>query len=217
MAAAVKTTLILADDHPIVRQGLRQTIEQQDDMEVLLECGDGQTAVEQTLGRTPDVVILDIDMPLKSGLEVLGELRSRSFKGKVIMLTVHSEEEFFDEALRLGAEGYVLKDSAVQDVVSAIRSVTNGQNYVSPALTALLFNQRSRMERGGTSPFETLTPTERQILKLIADYQTNNQIADQLFISPLTVKTHRRNIALKLGLEGNHALMKFAVEHKANF
>jgi DNA-binding NarL/FixJ family response regulator len=203
---------MLADDHPIVRQGLRQIIERESDLEVVFECGDGATALDAAIARQPDAVILDIDMPGKNGLEVLRGLRERSFAGKVVVMTVHREEEFFDEALRLGAHGYVLKDSAVEDVVTAVRSVRDGQNYVSPALTTVLVRQRERRPQTG---LDSLTPTERQILKLIADYRTNNQIAETLFISPLTVKTHRRNICVKLDLEGNHALMKFAVEHKA--
>jgi DNA-binding NarL/FixJ family response regulator len=211
MANEPQTSLILADDHPIVRQGLRQLIEREADMHLLLECSDGVTAFNETIDKTPDVLILDIDMPGKNGLEVLKSLNEANFSGKVVVMTVHSEEEFFDEALRLGAHGYVLKDSAVEDVIVAIRAVRAGQNYVSPALTRLLFKQKGQQS---TSDFDSLTPTEKQVLKLIAEYQTNNQIAEALFISPLTVKTHRRNICIKLDLEGNHALMRFAVEYK---
>jgi len=211
MANDTRTSLILADDHPIVRQGLRQIIEREADMNLLLECSDGVSAFSETIANNPDVLILDIDMPGKNGLEVLKSLHEAAFAGKVVVMTVHSDEEFFDEALRLGAHGYVLKDSAVEDVVTAIRAVCAGQNYVSPALTRLLFRQKDQPSPSG---FDSLTPTEKQILKLIAEYQTNNQIAETLFISPLTVKTHRRNICIKLDLEGNHALMRFAVEYK---
>ncbi len=209
-----KISAIIADDHPVMRQGLRQIIERDEFFEVLVECGDGETALNETLMRQPDVVILDIDMPHKTGLEVLQALREQSFAGKVILMTVHDDEEFFNEALRCGANGYVLKDSATEDILNAVRTVVSGQNYVSPALTNLLFQQKQKppVELSG---LENLTPTERQILKLVSEYQTNNQIAETLFISPATVKTHRRNINLKLALEGNHALMKFAVEHKS--
>lgn len=210
-----KISIIIADDHPILRQGLRQIIERENDLEILTECGDGATAIKEILAHQPDVVVLDIDMPHKNGLEVLQALGEQSFNGKIILLTVHSEEEFFDEAIRLGANGYLLKDSVVEDIIIAIRTVINGQNYVSPALTTMLFQQRRHPSQNKQSGLEGLTPTERQILKFIAEYQTNNQIAETLFISPATVKTHRRNICAKLELEGNHSLMKFAVEYKS--
>jgi len=209
-----RRTVIIADDHPILRQGLRQIIERESNLEVLAECGDGQTALEQILARQPDVVVTDIDMPRKTGLEVLQALGEQAFTGKVILLTVHSEEEFFDEAIRLGASGYLLKDSVVEDIIIAIRTVINGQNYVSPALMTMLLQQKRHSDANKPPGIENLTPTERQVLKLIAEYQTNNQIAETLFISPATVKTHRRNICAKLELEGNHSLMKFAVELK---
>lgn len=209
-----KIIVIIADDHPIVRQGLRQIIEREPDLSVSVECADGAAALEVIVDLRPDVAVMDIDMPKMNGLEVLRILQERKTSTKVILMTVHSEEDFFNEALRLGANGYVLKDSAVEDIVKAIRAVTIGQNYVSPALTAYLFKQNQNRNTSTKSGLETLTPTEKQILKLIADYQTNNQIAETLFISPLTVKTHRRNISQKLNLEGNHALMKFALEHK---
>lgn len=207
-------SIIIADDHPIVRQGLRQMIERESDLKVIVECNDGDSAIKETLAHQPDVVILDIDMPQKSGLEVLRILGEKSFSGKIILLTVHNDEEFFNEAIQLGANGYILKDSVVEDIVVAIRSIINGQSYVSPALTTMLFQQKRNPPQNKQSGLESLTPTERQILKFIAEYQTNNQIAETLFISQATVKTHRRNICAKLELGGNHSLMKFAVEYK---
>jgi DNA-binding NarL/FixJ family response regulator len=128
---------------------------------------------------------------------------------------VHCEEEFFNEALELGAKGYVLKDSSVTDIVACVRAVAAGQNYVSPALTTYLFRQRRGEAPRQRSGVDALTPTERQILKLIAEYKTSKEIAAALFISPHTVQTHRKNICVKLELEGNHALMRFALEHKS--
>lgn len=207
-----KISVVIADDHPIVRQGLRQIVERERDLTVLAECGDGSAALETIINLQPDITVMDIDMPKMNGLAVLRALRERKISTKVILMTVHSEEDFFNEALRLGAVGYILKDSAVEDTVKAIRAACAGQNFVSPALTAYLFRRNQIVS--SVSPLETLTPTEKQILKLVAEYQTNNQIAETLFISPLTVKTHRRNISQKLNLEGNHALMRFALEHK---
>lgn len=116
-----RSSIIIADDHPILRGGLRQIIEREDSLEVLAECGDGESVLNETLSRQPELVILDIDMPRGTGLEVLKALRESDFPGKVIVMTVYSEEEFFDEAIRLGANGYILKDSASEDIVTAIR------------------------------------------------------------------------------------------------
>jgi DNA-binding NarL/FixJ family response regulator len=208
-----KIRLVIADDHPILRQGLRRVIEQEADLQVLAEAGDGKTALENILALQPDVAVLDVDMPQLNGFEVMRALNEKPANISVIMLTVHREEEFFNEALRLGAKGYILKDSAVTDIVNGIRAVAAGENYVSPALTSYLFKPR-RESGAKLSGIDLLTPTEKQILQLIAEYKTSNQIAQVLFISPHTVKTHRKNICLKLNLEGNHALMKFALEHK---
>jgi DNA-binding NarL/FixJ family response regulator len=210
-----KIKILIADDHPLIRQGLRQIIEREADLEIVYECGDGQAALSEILSRQPDVVILDVDMPHKTGLEVLRNLGENAFAGKAILLTVHNEEEFFDEAIENGAKGYLLKDSVVEDIIVAIRTIVSGQNFVSPALTTMLFSQKRRLSQTKPTELETLTPSERTILKLIAAYRTNNQIAETLFISPATVKTHRRNICAKLELEGNHSLMKFAVEYQS--
>lgn len=207
-------TLIIADDHPIVRQGLRQVIEREADLKVIAEADDGVAALEQIETLKPDVAVLDVDMPRMDGLELLRALRERAETVAVIMLTVHREEAFFNRALQLGAQGYLLKDSALADIVSGIRAVAAGRNYVSPLLTSYLFQKKASPKPERLS-VDLLTETEREVLKLIAEYQTNNQIADKLFISPLTVKTHRRNISIKLGLEGKHTLMKFALDHKA--
>lgn len=208
-----KIRLVIADDHPILRQGLRRVIEQESDLQVLAEADDGKVALETILALQPDVAILDVDMPKLNGFEVMRALNEKPANVSVIMLTVHREEEFFNEALRLGAKGYILKDSAVTDIVNGIRAVAVGQNYVSPALTSYLFKPRQESQTK-LSGIDVLTPTERQILRLIAEYKTSNQIAEELFISPHTVKTHRKNICIKLNLKGNHALMKFALEHK---
>lgn len=205
--------LVIADDHPLLREGLRRVIEQETDLQVLAEAGDGESALENIITLKPQIAILDVDMPKLNGFEVIRALNEKRVDVSVIMLTVHREEEFFNEALRLGAKGYVLKDSAVTDIVSCIRAVAAGQNYVSPALTSYLFKPR-REAYAKPSGFDTLTPTERRVLQLIAEYKTSNQIAEELFISPHTVKTHRKNICAKLNLEGSHALMKFALEHK---
>jgi DNA-binding NarL/FixJ family response regulator len=183
-------------------------------LKVLAEENNGTAALESIIALKPDVAILDVDMPEMDGFEVLRELRERKAAVAVIMLTVHSEEAFFKKALELGAQGYLLKDGAIAEIVKGIRTVAAGQNYVSPVLTSYLFKQNRTETKTGGSSVENLTTTERQILKLIAEYKTNYQIADELCISPLTVKTHRRNISIKLNLEGKHSLMKFALDNK---
>jgi two-component system, NarL family, response regulator DegU len=206
--------LVVADDHPIVRQGLCQILAQNSGLKILADVGDGQKALECVKTLAPDILLTDIDMPGLNGFEVARAIAELNLQIGIIFLTVHCEEEFFNEAVALGAKGYVLKDSAVTDIVAAIRAVASGQNYVSSAMTAFLFKQRSS-NPAQRSQLEDLTPTERQIVKLIADYKTSKEIAAELFISPHTVQTHRKNICIKLHLEGNHALMKFALEHKS--
>ena len=206
--------IILADDHPIVRQGLRQVIEREADLLIVAECGDGAQALAAIEKHQPDFVVLDVDMPHANGFDVLRRLSEQDSTAKVILMTVHDEEEFFTEALRLGAKAYILKDCAIEDVIEAIRAVHAGENYVSRRLTKHLFRQ-SNYNKAETKNLTALTKTERQVLKLIADYKSSREIADALFVSPLTVKTHRRNINQKLDIEGGNALIKFALENKA--
>ena len=206
--------LVLADDHPIVRQGLRQVIEREADLIVVAEADDGLTAVQQIIGLRPDIAVIDVDMPGMDGITVLRGLRETGIDTGVIILTVHCEEEFFNRALEAGARGYLVKDSAIGEIVSSIRAVAAGGNYVSPALTSYLFNRKRVEPERARSLVAELTGTEKQVLRAIAEYKTNQQIADELFISPLTVKTHRQNISIKVGLKGKHALMKFALDNR---
>lgn len=209
--------ILIADDHPIVRQGLRHEIEADARFTVLAEASNGRAALEQIQTLRPDIAILDIDMPEMDGFSVARELRARQFPVDIIFLTVHRDERFFAEALQLGIKGYVLKDSAVTDIVSSIRAVAAGEHFTSPALTSYLIKSR----RAGAASTEQktglqdLTATERRILALIAEYKTSREIGDLLHISPRTVQTHRTNICTKLDLHGNHALMKFALTHRA--
>jgi DNA-binding NarL/FixJ family response regulator len=211
-----KTSILIADDHPIVRQGLRQTIERESDLKVVAEAADGLSALEQIQGRKPGIAILDIEMPELDGIGVMREINRRSLAVKVIVLTIYRDEEAFEQSIDLGAKGYVLKDSAVIDIVSAIRAVAAGHNYFSPAMTDYLVGRRNRaaaLARQGPS-LHDLTPAERNVLKLIAEYKTSTEIAEALHISPRTVETHRTNICGKLEIRGRHALMKFALTHK---
>lgn len=209
--------IIMADDHPIVRQGLRQIIETDPAITIIAEAGNGKTAFKAIEEHQPTVAVLDIDMPEMDGFDVVRALRKKELSVECVFLTMHSEAEIFEEAMDLGVKGYVLKDSAVNDIVASIKSVAAGKPFLSSSLSALLLNRRNRIsELNEAVPgLQTLTPTERKILKLIADNKTSKEIGEELFISHRTVETHRTNICRKLDLSGSLALVKFAVTHKS--
>src|SRR5690348_6384067 len=165
----------MADDHPIVRQGLRQTIEAERGLKIVAEVGDGRAALEQIRSLKPDIAVLDIDMPELDGFGVARALQKENPDVRVIFLTIHRDEDFFNEAINLGAKGYVLKDSALSDIAGCIKTVASGRHYVSPALTGYLFNRQERAASLGRQKPELkdLSPTERRVLKLVAEYKTS--------------------------------------------
>lgn len=211
--------IVIADDHPIVRSGLRMNIESAPCLRVIAEAGDGLAALATITEQQPDIAILDVNMPGLSGFELLRQLRERRSTAAVIFLTIHSDEVMFNEALDLGALGYVLKESAVTDIVAAVKAVAAGQPYVSASLTGHLLNRTARaagmVER--KPGLSDLTATERRIVRLIAQQQESKDIATALDISHRTVENHRANICRKLGLSGHNALLRFALEHKSEF
>ena len=209
--------VVIADDHPLVRDGLRRALEATANLKLVAEAGDGQTALDRILALKPDVAVLDIDMPALDGFAVARTLREKGSTTALIFLTIHRDEDFFNEALDLGAQGYVLKDSAATDIVTGIKAVTAGEHFTSPAMTSYLINRTRRAAdfRRRKPSLNDLTPTERRVLQLIADYKTSKEIADELGVSYRTVETHRANICQKLELKGSHSLMKFALSHKA--
>jgi len=215
-----KLTILIADDHPMIRDSLRHAIESNTEWEVAGEAQDGEVAIELINKLQPAIVILDISMPVCNGFEVVRALRQKKVQTQVIFLTMHRNEDFFQRALDLDVRGYVLKDSAVIDVVSAIKAVSRGEHYTSPALTSYLIKKRSSGSSAVSSEqglgLHSLSPTERRVLELIAEYKTSKDIAEELSTSPRTVETHRTNICQKLGLHGRHALMKFALENKSS-
>jgi DNA-binding NarL/FixJ family response regulator len=211
--------VLIADDHPLLRMGLRQTIEGDPSLRVVAEVGDGNAALTQIEALRPDVIVLDIDMPTRDGFDVLREMHRRRLSGAVIFLTFHADEDVFNEAIDLGVKGYLLKDSALTAIIDGIRVVAAGQHYVSPSLTTWLVRHRARAQAlAERQPgLESLTPAERRILRLIANGQSSKEIADALFIHYRTVENHRVNIAQKLGLRGHNAVLKFALAHKSEF
>lgn len=208
--------IIMADDHPIVRQGLRKMIETDKSLNIVAEANNGEIALQMILEHQPTVAVLDIDMPVMDGFAVVRELQKRNLPIETIFLTMHSEEELFQAAMDLGVKGYVLKDGAVSDIVAAIKAVAEGRPFLSPAMSALLLKRRRRIEELEREQpgLHLLTPTEKRILKMIAEDKTSKEIGEELFISHRTVETHRTNISRKLDLHGSLALVKFAVAHK---
>lgn len=209
--------IIMADDHAIVRQGLRRMIETDENISIVAEADDGESALKLILEHQPTVAVLDIDMPKMDGFAVVREMQKRKIEIETIFLTMHSEEELFQAAMDLGVKGYVLKDGAVGDIIKAIKSVAEHRPFLSPALSALLLKRRRRLEELEREQpgLNLLTPTEKRILKLIAEDKTSKEIGEELFISHRTVETHRQNISRKLDLHGSLALVKFAIAHKS--
>jgi len=207
--------IIIADDHPIVRKGLRQVIEADARLKVLAEADDGAAALTLIEDLQPDIAVLDVDMPKMDGFAVARDMQKRRLLTKIVFLTIHSEEDLFQAAMDLGANGYILKDSAVFDIVNGIKAVAEGQFYVTAALTSFLLQRRKAAQNfaAQTPSINLLTATERRILQLIADYKSSKEIADELFIHFRTVENHRNNICRKLDLRGHNALLKFALEH----
>jgi len=211
-------TIVIADDHPVFRQGLRQIIESDLALKVVAEAEDGQSALDRIKETKPEIAILDIDMPRGDGFEVTRALQEKRLPTKVIFLTMHSDERFLNAALDAGVHGYVLKDSAVAEIIQSVKMVSAGHNYISPRLSAYLINRGRRAAKltSEKPAIASLTPGERRILKLVANFRTNKEIADQLCLSVRTIEHHRANIAEKLELNGSHALVKFAVKHESD-
>jgi DNA-binding NarL/FixJ family response regulator len=209
--------ILIADDHPVFRRGLRQIIEAEAGLKVVAEAEDGVAALALLRQEKPDIALLDIHMPGGGGFDLLRALRAERLAVEVIFLTMFNDESMFNTAMDMGARGYVLKESAVSDITGSIRAVAAGRAYISPALSEFLLNRSARaLELARQHPgLNDLTPTERRILRFIADYKTSKEIAEQLHIHYRTVDNHRSNICQKLGLHGSNALLKFALENKS--
>jgi two-component system response regulator NreC len=210
-----KTRIVLADDHAILREGIRALLEDQHDMAVVGEAADGRKAVELAREQSPDIVVMDIGMPLLNGLEATRQIKRECPQVSVLVLTMHDNEEYVSQILAAGASGYVLKRAASSELVTAIRAVAAGQSYLSPAVTKLLiegFIGRPPATQARIDPFDTLTAREREVMQLVAEGHTNSQIAKLLNISLKTVKAHRSNLMQKLGLHDRGELIKVAIQ-----
>jgi DNA-binding NarL/FixJ family response regulator len=211
MPIPLVTRILVADDHPIVRSGLKKVLDAQADLEVVAEAEDGAEAVEKALAEDVHLAILDVSMPRMTGIQAADELRKRKPELRVLMLSMYDSEQFLFESLKAGASGYVLKSDADQDIVEACRRTMRGQSFLYPsAITTLV---RDYVERGrpDDEQFDILTPRELQVLKLIAEAHTSKEIAKELFISIKTVERHRQNILDKLGMSDRVELTRYAI------
>jgi len=208
--------IVIADDHPVVRRGLRQTIEADSRLKVVAEAADGEVALAQIQELRPAIAMLDLDMPKLDGLSVAREIRTKRLPVDVVFLTIHDDEDLLHAAMDLGARGYLLKDGALTEIVQALYAVSAGEDYVTPSLAAHLVRRCRRVEDFAKRQpgLDALTPTERRILGMVADGKSSKSIADELFIHYRTVENHRTNICQNLGLQGHNALFKFALQHK---
>jgi len=209
--------IVIADDHPIVRRGLVQVIQDDPLLKIIAEADDGETALARIEEMIPQIAVLDVDMPKLDGFGVAREIQKRRLPVEVVFLTIHGEEDLFHAAMDIGAKGYILKESAAIEIIKGLRAVAAGQYYVTPSLTAYLLHRRGRAQRfEQTQPnLKALTPTERRILQMVADQKSSKEIAAELFVHYRTVENHRANICQKLGLRGHNALLKYAIQHKS--
>jgi len=208
----LKTRVLLADDHAVVRSGLRAVLDGEADIEVVAEAADGLEAVEKTLACDVDLAILDVSMPRLTGLQATAELRRRRQGLRVLILSVHDNEQYFFEALKAGASGYVLKSAANRDLIDACRAAMRGESFLYPrAVTALIREYLAQARRGEAAPEDPLTPRELQVVKLIAEGYSSDQIAEALVISRKTVDHHRSNILGKLGMRSVAELTRYAI------
>jgi DNA-binding NarL/FixJ family response regulator len=201
--------ILVADDHGIVRSGIKLLLERQADLDVVAEAADGVEAVEAALASHPDLCILDVGMPRMTGLQAAREIRSHLPDARVLMLSMHDDEHYLFEALKAGAAGYVLKREADHDLVGAIRAVGRGEAFLTNAAERSIIRQW--MEDGAQGPVIPLSPREEEVVKLIAEAYTNAQIAEILYLSEKTVESHRANVLRKLGMRDRVQLVRYAI------
>ncbi len=208
----LKTRILLADDHTVVRDGLRMVLNSVPDVEVVAVAGDGAEAVERALSGDIDLAVLDVSMPRMTGLQAAQELSRRKPGLRVLILSMHDNEQYFFEALKAGASGYVLKSVANRDLIEACRATMRGEPFLYPAaVRALVRDWLDRARDGETTPEDPLTPRELEVVKLIAEGHTSEEIGEMLFISKKTVDRHRANVLEKLGMRNRVELARYAI------
>lgn len=212
-------TIIIADDHPLFRSGVRLELEKEGSLKIIGETDNGKTALDLIDKLQPDVAILDFQMPELNGIEIVEKLKILKSETKIILLTMHNEKRIFMKALEVGVDGYVLKNDAVLDIVNAVNNVIAGENFISPKLTGLLIEKRKtyKENEGVSELIKNLTQTEKNILRLISQLDSNEEIAEKLFISKRTVENQRVLISKKLNLTGAKELLKFSTKYREYF
>ena len=210
--ARAKTRILLADDHALVRRGVRLILDAEPDLEVVAEAGDGAEAIEQARLHPADLAVLDVAMPRLTGLQAAREISRLHPEMRIIMLTMYDSEQYLFEALKVGASGYVLKSVADRDLLEACRAAMRGEPFLYPgAVTALIRSYLDRVREGGAVPDRVLTDREEEVLKLVAEGNSTKEIAATLFISAKTVERHRPNMLQKLGLRDRLELTRYAI------
>lgn len=207
-------TIVIADDHPLMRKGLRQLMESLPNTEVI-EAENGEEALRIIRDRRPALALLDIEMPKMTGFDVAKRVNDEAIPVSIIFLTMFKEEQVFNKAMDTGVKGYVLKENAISEIHQCIAAVSEGKYFLSPTISDFLIRRNSRLAAPAqeSSGLSLLTPAERNVLKMVSQMKTNQEIANTLNISIKTVHNHRNHICDKLGLYGAHALLKFATEH----
>jgi DNA-binding NarL/FixJ family response regulator len=211
MPVPLVTRIIVADDHPIVRSGLKTVLDAEPDLQVVAEAADGAEAVKKALAEDVDLAILDVSMPKLTGIQAAAELHKRKPELRLLMLSMYDSDQFLFESLKAGASGYVLKSDADEDVVDACRRTMRGQSFLYPSAVASLVRDYVERGRPDGETIEILTPRELQVLKLIAEAHTSKEIAAELVISVKTVERHRQNILDKLGMSDRVELTRYAI------
>lgn len=211
------TPILLADDHPTFRLGLKQIVGSDDSFSIIGEAGDGEVALDLIREQSPEIAVVDWDMPGMNGLDLVKHVRSEQLPTQIIILTMHDTESLVTAAVDAGVSGFVLKDNAIEDILDGLRAVRDGRVFLSPAVSQHVIQRQAR--RAGLQQqhpaLQSLTPSEHRILLLVAEAKTSKEIAAELSVSPRTVDTHRKNICDKLDLTGSHSLMQFAVQNRS--
>lgn len=209
-------TVLIADDHPLMRQGIKSVLERSGSIHVLHESENGEDALDAIRRLRPAVAVVDVEMPKVDGFGVVRQVLREGLETVVVFLTMYRDELVFNKALDAGVRGYVLKENAADDILHAVRTVSGGSYYVSPTISEFLVHRSGRNGTTRQGRLDELTAAERNVLRLLAEMKTSQQIAEELGISTKTVSNHRNNASEKLGLRGTHALLKFALEHRGD-